>query len=96
MVLFFQIKHCPDDFFEDVISKDNFLSTTLAWFFANVEGGFLTRDFGLHRSDSSRARPGFAFIRTESARLKAENTKFCFFSPFNCFQSPLKARPDPG
>uniref|UniRef100_A0A914QNT4 AAR2 C-terminal domain-containing protein n=1 Tax=Panagrolaimus davidi TaxID=227884 RepID=A0A914QNT4_9BILA len=28
---------CPDDFFIDVLSKDNFLSTTLAWFFANVE-----------------------------------------------------------
>jgi A1 cistron-splicing factor AAR2 len=37
MTLFFQIKQCPDDFFIDVLSKDNFLSATLAWFFANVE-----------------------------------------------------------
>uniref|UniRef100_A0AC34Q0U8 Protein AAR2 homolog n=1 Tax=Panagrolaimus sp. JU765 TaxID=591449 RepID=A0AC34Q0U8_9BILA len=37
MVLFFQIKLCPDDFFDDVLSKDNFLSSTLSWFFANVQ-----------------------------------------------------------
>ncbi|CAD6191770.1 unnamed protein product [Caenorhabditis auriculariae] len=35
-VLFFQLKECPSDFFVDIVSRDNFLTTTLSMFFANV------------------------------------------------------------
>lgn len=69
MILFFQIKLCPDDFFDDVLSKDNFLSTTLSWFFANVEGNFCFKfelDFFL---DS----PSFlnSELRIKTAKVKA-------------------------
>ncbi|UMM16342.1 hypothetical protein L5515_013388 [Caenorhabditis briggsae] len=35
-VLFFQLKECPTDFFVDIVSRDNFLTTTLSMLFANV------------------------------------------------------------
>ncbi len=35
--LFFQLNQCPQDFFLDIISKDNFLMTTLSNFFWNVD-----------------------------------------------------------
>ncbi|GMT14800.1 hypothetical protein PFISCL1PPCAC_6097, partial [Pristionchus fissidentatus] len=35
-VLFFQVKECPKDFFIDILSKDNFLTTTLSVMFANI------------------------------------------------------------
>uniref|UniRef100_A0A914DPQ5 Protein AAR2 homolog n=1 Tax=Acrobeloides nanus TaxID=290746 RepID=A0A914DPQ5_9BILA len=37
MILLFQLKECPDDFFHDVLAKDNFLVSTLSLLFANVE-----------------------------------------------------------
>uniref|UniRef100_A0A1I7XUN4 Protein AAR2 homolog n=1 Tax=Heterorhabditis bacteriophora TaxID=37862 RepID=A0A1I7XUN4_HETBA len=35
-VLFFQLKECPSDFFVDIVSRDNFLTTTLSMLFANI------------------------------------------------------------
>uniref|UniRef100_A0A8R1DNV7 Protein AAR2 homolog n=1 Tax=Caenorhabditis japonica TaxID=281687 RepID=A0A8R1DNV7_CAEJA len=35
-VLFFQLKECPTDFFVDIVSRDNFLTTTLSMLFANI------------------------------------------------------------
>ncbi|CAI4229192.1 unnamed protein product [Auanema sp. JU1783] len=35
-VLFFQLKECPKDFFIDIVSRDNFLTTTLSMLFANI------------------------------------------------------------
>ncbi|GMR36623.1 hypothetical protein PMAYCL1PPCAC_06818, partial [Pristionchus mayeri] len=35
-VLFFQLRECPKDFFIDILSKDNFLTTTLSVMFANI------------------------------------------------------------
>ncbi|KAF8362731.1 hypothetical protein PRIPAC_89654 [Pristionchus pacificus] len=35
-VLFYQTKECPKDFFIDILSKDNFLTTTLSVMFANI------------------------------------------------------------
>lgn len=40
MVIFYQIKECPDDFFYDNLAKDNFLASTLSLFFANIQGFF--------------------------------------------------------
>ncbi|KAI1716149.1 AAR2 protein [Ditylenchus destructor] len=37
MVIHFQLKQCPEDFFHDQLAKDNFLWATLSLFFANVE-----------------------------------------------------------
>ncbi|XP_038062741.1 protein AAR2 homolog [Patiria miniata] len=36
--LHFQLKEVPADFFIDIVSKDNFLTTTLREFFANLQG----------------------------------------------------------
>uniref|UniRef100_A0A0M3HYW2 Protein AAR2 homolog n=1 Tax=Ascaris lumbricoides TaxID=6252 RepID=A0A0M3HYW2_ASCLU len=33
----FQLKECPKDFFVDIVSKDNFLTTTLSRLFVNIE-----------------------------------------------------------
>uniref|UniRef100_A0A7E4VWC7 Protein AAR2 homolog n=1 Tax=Panagrellus redivivus TaxID=6233 RepID=A0A7E4VWC7_PANRE len=59
MVIFFQVKLCPDDFFVDVLSKDNFLATTLAWFFANIEDApsFLNPDL---RQKAAKVKTFFA------------------------------------
>ncbi|ETN70767.1 AAR2 protein [Necator americanus] len=35
-VLFFELKECPTDFFVDIVSRDNFLTTTLSMLFANI------------------------------------------------------------
>ncbi|CAJ0585561.1 unnamed protein product, partial [Mesorhabditis spiculigera] len=35
-VLYFQLKECPHDFFVDIVSRDNFLTTTLSMLFANI------------------------------------------------------------
>lgn len=35
-VLYFQLKECPEDFFIDIVSRDNFLTTTLSMLFANI------------------------------------------------------------
>ncbi|VDL83849.1 unnamed protein product [Nippostrongylus brasiliensis] len=37
-VLFFELKECPTDFFVDIVSRDNFLTTTLSMLFANIRG----------------------------------------------------------
>lgn len=37
MALHFQLKECDQDFFEDALAGDNFLITTLALLFANIE-----------------------------------------------------------
>jgi len=37
MALHFQLKECGVDFFEDALANDNFLITTLALLFANIE-----------------------------------------------------------
>uniref|UniRef100_A0A0N5AFC5 Protein AAR2 homolog n=1 Tax=Syphacia muris TaxID=451379 RepID=A0A0N5AFC5_9BILA len=36
-VVHFQLKECPEDFFVDIVSKDNFLTTTLSSLFGNIE-----------------------------------------------------------
>jgi hypothetical protein len=38
MALHFQLKTVEDDFFEDVLAKDNFLIATLSLLFANIQG----------------------------------------------------------
>lgn len=38
MIIFYQIKECPDDFFYDNLAKDNFLASTLSLLFANIQG----------------------------------------------------------
>uniref|UniRef100_A0A8R1XSJ1 Protein AAR2 homolog n=1 Tax=Onchocerca volvulus TaxID=6282 RepID=A0A8R1XSJ1_ONCVO len=35
-VLHFQLKECPEDFFVDIVSRDNFLTTTLSRMFGNI------------------------------------------------------------
>ncbi|VDN30554.1 unnamed protein product [Gongylonema pulchrum] len=35
-VLHFQLKECPEDFFVDIVSRDNFLTTTLAYLFGSI------------------------------------------------------------
>uniref|UniRef100_A0A0R3S4B9 Protein AAR2 homolog n=1 Tax=Elaeophora elaphi TaxID=1147741 RepID=A0A0R3S4B9_9BILA len=35
-VLHFQLKECPKDFFVDIVSRDNFLTTTLSRLFGNI------------------------------------------------------------
>lgn len=37
-VLHFQLKECPEDFFVDIVSRDNFLTTTLSRMFGNING----------------------------------------------------------
>uniref|UniRef100_A0A914V7U3 Protein AAR2 homolog n=1 Tax=Plectus sambesii TaxID=2011161 RepID=A0A914V7U3_9BILA len=37
MTLHFQLKECPEDFFVDIVSRNNFLTITLANFFSNVD-----------------------------------------------------------
>ncbi|VDO39523.1 unnamed protein product [Onchocerca flexuosa] len=37
-VLHFQLKECPEDFFVDIVSRDNFLTTTLSKLFGNIHG----------------------------------------------------------
>lgn len=36
VVIHFQLKECPEDFFVDIVSKDNFLTTTLSNLFGNI------------------------------------------------------------
>ncbi|VDM38564.1 unnamed protein product [Toxocara canis] len=36
-VIHFQLKECPKDFFVDIVSRDNFLTTVLSRLFANIE-----------------------------------------------------------
>lgn len=36
-VLHFQLKECPEDFFVDIVARDNFLTTTLSHLFANIK-----------------------------------------------------------
>ncbi|XP_033757862.1 protein AAR2 homolog [Pecten maximus] len=36
-ILHFQVKEIPEDFFVDIVSQDNFLTSTLRVFFANIE-----------------------------------------------------------
>ncbi|XP_060083524.1 protein AAR2 homolog [Ylistrum balloti] len=38
-VLHFQVKEIPEDFFVDIVSQDNFLTSTLREFFTNIESG---------------------------------------------------------
>ncbi|OWF48151.1 protein AAR2 homolog [Mizuhopecten yessoensis] len=38
-VLHFQLKEIPEDFFVDIVSQDNFLTSTLREFFTNIESG---------------------------------------------------------
>ncbi|MCP9261319.1 hypothetical protein DINM_004694 [Dirofilaria immitis] len=35
-VLHFQLRECPEDFFVDIVSRDNFLTTTLSRLFGNI------------------------------------------------------------
>ncbi|CAB3404407.1 unnamed protein product [Caenorhabditis bovis] len=58
-VLFFQLKECPTDFFVDIVSKDNFLTTTLSMLFANI------RD-SVHASEN---------LKKKSQQFKAYLTK---------------------
>ncbi|VDK86968.1 unnamed protein product [Litomosoides sigmodontis] len=37
-VLHFQLRECPEDFFVDIVSRDNFLTTTLTRLFGNING----------------------------------------------------------
>ncbi|KAK3107844.1 hypothetical protein FSP39_023327 [Pinctada imbricata] len=37
-ILYFQVQEIPEDFFVDIVSQNNFLTTTLQEFFSNVEG----------------------------------------------------------
>ncbi|VDN02662.1 unnamed protein product [Thelazia callipaeda] len=37
-VLHFELKECPEDFFIDIVSRDNFLSTTLSRLFKSING----------------------------------------------------------
>ncbi len=37
MILHFQLKECPRDFFVDIVSKNNFLTITLTNLFTNLE-----------------------------------------------------------
>uniref|UniRef100_A0A915Q0C9 Protein AAR2 homolog n=1 Tax=Setaria digitata TaxID=48799 RepID=A0A915Q0C9_9BILA len=41
-VLHFQLKECPEDFFVDIVSRDNFLTTTLSRLFGNINDCELT------------------------------------------------------
>ncbi|CAI5441229.1 unnamed protein product [Caenorhabditis angaria] len=58
-VLFFQLKECPSDFFVDIVSRDNFLTTTLSMLFANIR-------------DSAHAKDD---LKKKSAQFKAYLTK---------------------
>ncbi len=37
MTLHFQLKQCPRDFFVDIVTRNNFLTVTLAGLFENVD-----------------------------------------------------------
>ncbi|VDK47737.1 unnamed protein product [Anisakis simplex] len=58
-VIHFQLKECPKDFFVDIVSKDNFLTTTLSRLFANIE-------------DSENAK---AVLKEKSTKFKTFLTK---------------------
>ncbi|XP_074653435.1 protein AAR2 homolog [Tubulanus polymorphus] len=53
--LYFQVQKIPDDFFVDIVSRDNFLTTTLTTLFTNLEESDLEIDSGL-RSKGRRFR----------------------------------------
>ena len=80
-MLFFQLKECPTDFFIDIVSRDNFLTTTLSMLFANIRGLYLHLSEVLNFfTDSDAASPE---LKKKSLQFKTYLSK-TFKWDFEC------------
>lgn len=64
-VLHFQVKEIPEDFFVDIVSQDNFLTSTLREFFTNLESG---------RADENLRKKGLKFRDYLTVKFKWDFT----------------------